>query len=402
MTESTTCVIAGGGPAGMVLGLLLARAGVAVTLMEKHADFLRDFRGDTVHPSTLRLIDDLGLWDEFSTVPQSRIDHLGIDVDGRQLTLVDLRRLHQPHPYIAMVPQWDLLTMLAEAAQAEPTFTLRMSTEVTGLLREGDRVVGVRYRGPDGEGELTADLTVACDGRTSTVRRESGLPVREWPVPFDVWWFRLPRDADAEYSLVPRIEPGRVLIMIPREGYFQIAYLIPKGSDERLRARGLEVLRDEVAALVPEANASHLSSWDDVKLLDVKLNRLKRWHTDGLLCIGDAAHAMSPMGGVGINIAVQDAVGAATLLAEPLRRRHLRNADLAAVRRRRLPAAAITQALQRIMHRRLVVPVFAGADGKPPAVFVALLQKLPWLTAIPARVIGVGVRPERAPAYARR
>ncbi|MEI7545361.1 MAG: FAD-dependent oxidoreductase [Mycobacteriaceae bacterium] len=402
MPETTTCVIAGGGPAGMVLGLLLARAGVEVTLMEKHADFLRDFRGDTVHPSTLRLIDDLGLWDEFSTVPQSRIDHLGIDVDGRQVTLVDLRRLHQPHPYIAMVPQWDLLTLLAEAARAEPTFTLRMSTEVTGLLRDGDRVTGVRYRGPDGEGELTANLTVACDGRTSTVRRESGLPVREWPVPFDVWWFRLPRDADAEYSLVPRIEPGRVLIMIPREGYFQIAYLIPKGSDERLRARGLEVLRDEVAALVPEADASHLSSWDDVKLLDVKLNRLKRWHTDGLLCLGDAAHAMSPMGGVGINIAVQDAVGAATLLAEPLRRRHLRNADLAAVRRRRLPAAAITQALQRIMHRRLVVPVFAGADGKPPAVFVALLQRLPWLTAIPARVIGVGVRPERAPAYARR
>jgi 2-polyprenyl-6-methoxyphenol hydroxylase-like FAD-dependent oxidoreductase len=402
MPETTTCVIAGGGPAGMVLGLLLARAGVEVTLMEKHADFLRDFRGDTVHPSTLRLLDDLGLWDEFSKVPQSRIDHLGIDVDGRPLTLVDLRRLHQPHPYIAMVPQWDLLNLLAEAAQAEPTFKLRMSTEVTGLLREGDRVTGVRYRSLDGEGELTADLTVACDGRTSTVRRESGLPVREWPVPFDVWWFRLPRDADAEYSLVPRIEPGRVLIMIPREGYFQIAYMIPKGSDERLRARGLEALRDEVAALVPEAEAANLTSWDDVKLLDVKLNRLKRWHTDGLLCIGDAAHAMSPMGGVGINIAVQDAVGAATLLAEPLRRRHVRNADLAAVRRRRLPAAAVTQALQRIMHQRLVVPVFAGADGKPPRVFVALLQKLPWLAAIPARVIGVGVRPERAPSFARR
>jgi 2-polyprenyl-6-methoxyphenol hydroxylase-like FAD-dependent oxidoreductase len=402
MPQTTTCAIVGGGPAGMVLGLLLARAGVQVTLMEKHADFLRDFRGDTVHPSTLRLIDDLGLWEEFSKVPQSRIDHLGLDVDGRQVTLVDLRRLHQPHPYIAMVPQWDLLNLLAEAARSEPTFTLRMSTEVTGLLRDGDRVTGVHYRGPDGEGELSADLTVACDGRTSTVRRESGLPVREWPVPFDVWWFRLPRDADAEYSLVPRIEPGRVLIMIPREGYFQIAYLIPKGSDERLRARGLEVLRDEVAALVPEADSSNLMSWDDVKLLDVKLNRLKRWHTDGLLCIGDAAHAMSPMGGVGINIAVQDAVGAATLLAEPLRRRQVRNADLAAVRRRRLPAAALTQALQRIMHRRLVVPVFAGADGKPPAVFVALLQKLPWLAAIPARVIGVGVRPERAPSFARR
>lgn len=402
MSESTTCAIVGGGPAGMVLGLLLARAGVEVTLLEKHADFLRDFRGDTVHPSTLRLIGDLGLWDEFSKVPQSRIDHLGIDVAGRQLTLVDFRRLDQPHPYIAMVPQWDLLNLLAEAARAESTFTLKMEHEVTGLLREGDRVSGVRFRGPAGEGELTAVLTVACDGRTSTVRSESGLPIQEWPVPFDVWWFRLPRDADAEYSLVPRTAPGQLLIMIPREGYFQMAYLIPKGSDERLRARGLEVFRDEVAALAPEAETSHLKSFDDVKLLDVKLNRLKRWHTDGLLCIGDAAHAMSPMGGVGINIAVQDAVGAATLLAEPLRRRNVTEADLVAVRRRRLPAAAVTQALQRLMHRRLVVPVFAGADGQPPRVFVALLQKLPWLAAVPARVIGVGVRPERAPAFARR
>jgi 2-polyprenyl-6-methoxyphenol hydroxylase-like FAD-dependent oxidoreductase len=402
MPETTTCAIVGGGPAGMVLGLLLARAGVEVTLLEKHADFLRDFRGDTVHPSTLRLIGDLGLWDEFSKVPQSRIDHLGIDVDGRQLTLVDFRRLDQPHPYIAMVPQWDLLNLLAEAARAESTFTLKMEHEVTGLLREGDRVSGVRFRGPAGEGELTAVLTVACDGRTSTVRSESGLPVREWPVPFDVWWFRLPRDADAEYSLVPRTAPGQLLIMIPREGYFQMAYLIPKGSDERLRARGLEVFRDEVAALAPEAETSHLKSFDDVKLLDVKLNRLKRWHTDGLLCIGDAAHAMSPMGGVGINIAVQDAVGAATLLAEPLRRRNVTDADLVAVHRRRLPPAAITQALQRILHRRLVVPVFAGADGNPPAAFVAVLEKLPWLAAIPARVIGVGIRPERAPAFARR
>ena len=386
----------------MVLGLLLARAGVDVTLLEKHADFLRDFRGDTVHPSTLRLLDDLGLWDRFAEIPHSRIDHLGFEVDGEQVTLVDFRRLHEPHPYIAMVPQWDLLNLLAAAAEKEPTFTLLMEHEVTGLLRDGARVSGVRYRSPGGAGELAADLVVACDGRTSTVRSESGLPVREWTVPFDVWWFRLPRDASGEYSLIPRTAPGRAVIMIPREGYFQIAFLIPKGSDAKLRARGLDAFRAQVASVAPEVEVAHLTSWDDVKLLDVKLNRLKRWHTGGLLCIGDAAHAMSPMGGVGINLAVQDAVGAATLLAGPLLRREVADTDLAAVRRRRLPPAAITQRLQRFLHRRLIVPVLGGADGTPPAAFVALLRMLPWLSAIPARVIGVGVRPERAPDFARR
>ena len=402
MPETTTCAIVGGGPAGMVLGLLLARAGVEVTLLEKHADFLRDFRGDTVHPSTLRLLDELGLWDRFSALPQSRIDHLEVPADGREMTLVDFTRLHQPHPYIAMVPQWDLLNLLAEAAEAEPSFTLRMEHEVTGLLRDGNRTTGVRYTSAAGDGALTADLTVACDGRTSTVRRESGLSVRDWPVPFDVWWFRLPNTRAGQYSLIPRMAPGRVLIMIPREGYFQIAYLIPKGSDAALRARGLDVFRGEVAELVPEAETSQLSSWDDVKLLDVKLNRLKRWHADGLLCIGDAAHAMSPMGGVGINLAVQDAVGTATLLAEPLRRRPLTDRDLAAVRRRRLPAVAITQGLQRAMHRRLVAPALGGADPEPPAAFAGVLRRLPWLSAIPAYVVGVGIRPERAPEFARR
>jgi len=402
MPATTTCAIVGGGPAGMVLGLLLARAGVEVTLLEKHADFLRDFRGDTVHPSTLRLLDELGLWDRFAALPQSRIDHLGAPARGREVTLVDFHRLRQPHPYIAMVPQWDLLNLLAEVAEAEPAFTLRLEHEVTGLLREGNRTTGVRYTSPAGEGELTAHLTVACDGRGSTVRRESGLSIRDWPVPFDVWWFRLPRNSDAEYSLIPRIAPGRVLIMIPREGYFQMAYLIPKGSDATRRARGLEAFREDVTALAPEADTSGLSSWDDVKLLDVKLNRLKRWHADGLLCIGDAAHAMSPIGGVGINLAVQDAVGAATLLAEPLRRRPLTDADLAAVRRRRVPAVAITQGLQRAMHRRLVAPVLRGADPEPPEALIGLLEKLPWLSVIPAYVVGVGIRPEHAPAFARR
>ena len=393
MTESTTCVIAGGGPAGMVLGLLLARAGVEVTLLEKHADFLRDFRGDTVHPSTLRLLDDLGLWHRFAQLPQSRVEQGALLVDGRPLTLVDFRRLRQPHPFIAMVPQWDLLNLLAEAARAEPTFTLRMSTEVTGLLRDGERVSGVAYRGPDGAGELSADLTVACDGRWSLVRREAGLSTREWPVPFDVWWFRLPQEAPGQYSLIPRTAPGRVLIMIPREGYFQIAYLIPKGTHEALRARGLETFRREVAELVPEADASHIQSWDDVKLLDARLNRAQRWYTPGLLCIGDAAHAMSPVGGMGINVAVQDAVGAATLLAKPLRDGTVGTKDLAAVQRRRMPPAAVTQAIQRTLHRTLIGPILAGRDAEPPAAAVALVRRLPWLTAIPAHVIGVGVRP---------
>lgn len=400
--DKTTCAIVGGGPAGMVLGLLLARAGVTVTLLEKHADFLRDFRGDTVHPSTLRLLDDLGLWERFSALPQSKVEHADVVSAGRQITLVDFRRLRQPHPYVAMVPQWDLLNLLAEAASQEPTFTLRMQHEVTGLLREGGRTTGVRYAAPDGDGELTADLTIACDGRGSVVRDASGLPVREWPVPFDVWWFRLPRDMAAEYSLFPRFGQGRLMIMIPREGYFQIGYLIPKGSDARLRARGLEAFKAEVGTLAPEADTSHLKSWDDVRLLDVRLNRLKRWHTDGLLCIGDAAHAMSPVGGVGINIAVQDAVGAATLLAEPLRRGRVTDRDLASVRRRRLPPAALTQGLQRLIHRRLVASIMSGAMAEPPRAFTALLRRLPWLAVIPAYVVGVGIRPERAPGFARR
>jgi len=402
MPETTTCAIVGGGPAGMVLGLLLARAGVEVTLLEKHADFLRDFRGDTVHPSTLRLIDDLGLWDRFSQLPQSRVEQGALSVDGRPLTVVDFRRLRQPHPYIAMVPQWDLLNLLAEAARAEPSFTLRMSTEVTGLVRDGDRVTGVAYRGPDGEGELGATLTVACDGRWSLVRREAGLSTREWWVPFDVWWFRLPQQTPGQYSLVPRIAPGQVLIIIPREGYFQIAYLIPKGNNDVLRARGLETFRREVAELVPEADTSHIRSWDDVKFLDARLNRAQRWYTSGLLCIGDAAHAMSPVGGVGINIAVQDAVGAATLLAEPLRTGAVATGDLADVQRRRLPPAAVTQAMQRTLHRTLIAPILAGRDADPPAAAVALIRRLPWQAAIPAQVIGDGDRPERAPTFARR
>ncbi len=402
MSDTTTCAIVGGGPAGLFLGLLLARAGVEVTVLEKHADFLRDFRGDTVHPVTLRLLDELGLFERFDALPHSRVEKGQFEVDGHLLTVVDFGRLHQPHPYVAMVPQWDLLDLIADAADAEPTFTLRMQSEVTGLLMNQGSVAGVRYTSPDGPGELRADLVVGCDGRTSVVRRDAGLPIREYPVPFDVWWFRLPRNQTAQYSLIPRTAPGRALIMIPREGYFQIAYLIPKGSDADIRARGLDAFQRELAALIPETSAEALTSWGDVKLLDVRLDRLRRWHRDGLLCIGDAAHAMSPVGGVGINLAIADAVAAAGLLAQPLKTRRLTDKHLAAVRRRRLLPTVVTQTMQRVLHRGLLGSVLQGREVRPPAAMVKLLERLPRLTAVPAYVIGVGLLPQHAPDFARR
>ncbi|MGH3531532.1 MAG: FAD-dependent oxidoreductase [Mycobacterium sp.] len=403
MEETTTCAIIGGGPAGMVLGLLLARAGVEVTLLEKHADFLRDFRGDTVHPTTMRLLDELGLWERFAALRFSEIRKATYESNGRSVTYVDFGRLRQPHPFVAMVPQWDLLNLLAESAQAEPSFTLRMRAEVTGLLSEDGRITGVRYQSPTGSGELRAELTVACDGRGSIARHEAGLKARDYPVNFDVWWFRLPSDGHTEFSFLPRIGPGKALGVIPREGYSQIAYLGAKGTDAQLRARGLDAFRRDIAELLPEAAESvcALKSMDDVKHLDVRVNRLRRWHTDGLLCIGDAAHAMSPMGGVGINLAVQDAVAAATLLAEPLRQHRVTGRDLAAVRRRRAVPTAVTQSVQRVLHR-LLGPILRGENPSPPEMVLRLVERLPWLSGVPAYFVGVGVRPERAPTFARR
>ena len=406
MSERTNCAVVGGGPAGMVLALLLARAGVDVTVLEKHGDFLRDFRGDTVHPSTIRLMDELGLGEKFAALPQSRLDMVSIrDERGRHLIVADFRRLKTPHPYVAMVPQWDLLDLLAEAGDAEPHFHLRMNTEVTDLVRDGGRVTGVRYRTADGAtGELRANLVVGCDGRWSAVRRLADLRPREYPVPMDTWWFRLPRDGNKRSSLTPGMRHGHFAVVIPREGYFQIAYLAPKATDERLRAEGLDAFRARIAEVLPEFadRTDKLRSMDDVKHLDVRLNLLRRWHVNGLLCIGDAAHAMSPVGGVGINLAVQDAVATARLLAGPLLRGSVRSGDLARIHRRRWLPTVLVQGIQRILHRSIVRPAIQGRRGGPPAPVMAILNRFPGLRFVPAYLIGIGFAPERAPGFARR
>jgi 2-polyprenyl-6-methoxyphenol hydroxylase-like FAD-dependent oxidoreductase len=389
----------------MVLGLLLARAGVEVTVLEKHGDFLRDFRGDTVHPSTLHLLDELGLGERFAKLPHSELREVAFPIDvDKSVVVADFRRLHVRYPYIAMVPQWDLLNLLAEVAQEEPSFTLRMRTEVTELIRESGRVRGVRYRTGEGAtGEIRADLTVACDGRWSIARQQAELQPKEFPVPIDAWWFRLPRlPEDNPSALMPRAGKRRFAIVIPREDFLQLAYIGKKGTDARLRANGIERFRQDIAELIPELKdrVDALASMDDVKHLDVRLNRLRRWHVDGLLCIGDAAHAMSPVGGVGINLAVQDAVAAATLLAEPLRQGTVSPAVLAKVRARRLLPTVLVQALQRFMHRVLVDPIIEGRRMGPPKPVLALMRRVPQMSIVPAYLIGVGLRPEHAPPFA--
>ncbi|MBN6057908.1 FAD-dependent oxidoreductase, partial [Nonomuraea sp. RK-328] len=399
--EKTGVLVSGGGPAGMMLGLLLARAGIEVTVLEKHGDFLRDFRGDTVHPATVRLIDELGLGEAFRALPQSRLGNLSLPApDGTLVTLGDFTTLPAPYDHIAMVPQWDLLNLLAKAAGEEPGFSLRMETEATALVRDGDRVVGVRYRTSDGrEGEIRAELTVGCDGRHSTLRRAARLTPREFPVPFDVWWFRLPRppaERGAPAGITPIARGSELLLCLTRPDYYQVAYLTTKGSDALLRREGIERFRARVARLRPDFadRVDHLASMDDVHVLDVRLNRLRRWYRDGLLLIGDAAHAMSPAGGVGINLAIQDAVAAAALLAGPLRRHAVTVADLAAVQRRRQPPTVIVQSAQRLLQRAMFGMRVEGRRSGPPRALLFLVRAFPWLRAVPARFVGFGPRPE--------
>jgi 2-polyprenyl-6-methoxyphenol hydroxylase-like FAD-dependent oxidoreductase len=402
----------------MMLALLLARAGIEVTVMEKHADFLRDFRGDTVHASTLRLLDELGLSDAFAAVPHRMIESVTATIQNTPLR-VDLTKLPGPHKHIALVPQWDFLEMLVSAADAEPTFRLMRSTEVVEPLwsggRErsdpgngaGGRVTGVRYRNADGDiNEMRADLVVACDGRVSTLRSAAGLTPRNFGAPMDVWWFRLPRHEGDPAGLNGIFQSGHGCALIDRGDYFQIAYLIRKGADSAMRAEGIESLRRQVTELAPwlADRVATLTSFDEVKLLDVQLNRLRRWYADGLLLIGDAAHAMSPIGGVGINLAVADAVAAGRMLAEPLRRGSVTTRDLAKIQARRWLPAAVIQRVQRLVQDRAIAVALSGPTGGVGAapLGVRIAARFPALRAVVGYGVAIGPLPEHAPAYARR
>jgi len=392
------CCIAGGGPAGMMLGFLLARAGVRTLVLEKHGDFLRDFRGDTVHPSTLRIVDELGLLDAFLERPHQKLEVIGGWFGNKHVQLGDFRGLPKRYAFIAMMPQWEFLDFIADHARELPTFTLRMRAEATGLVEEAGRVVGVRGKAEDGEFVVRADCTFACDGRHSTLRAAAGLAVEDLGAPIDVLWFRVARDPAATDSSLARIAPGHFVVTIDRGDYWQCAFVIAKGGADALRARPIAEFRAQVVAAAPIL-AAHLDadvrSWDDVKLLTVAVDRLRQWSKPGLLCIGDAAHAMSPVGGVGINLAIQDAVASANALAAKLRSGTLADADLEAVQRRRLWPTRATQAAQLAIQDNVLVPVMSGANAELEVPLpMRIVTAAPLLQRGLARLLGMGIRPE--------
>lgn len=392
----TRCCIAGGGPAGMMLGLLLARAGAAVVVLEKHADFLRDFRGDTIHPSTLEIMRELGFLDEFLKLPHQKAGQLSVFVENTAFPVADFTRLSTYCKFLAFMPQWDFLTFVADQAKRYPGFDLRLEAEVTGLLEEEGRVAGVRATTPEGEWVIRAELTIGADGRDSAVREQAGLPVDHLGAPMDVLWMRLSRkESDLDRPLA-RFIRGGIFVMIYRETYWQCGYVIPKGGYDHIRQRELESFREELVNIAPSLadRVSELQHWDDIKLLTVAVNRLRHWYRPGLLCIGDAAHAMSPVGGVGINLAIQDAVAAANILAQPLAQGRLTTADLRRVQQRRLLPTRLTQRAQVLIQNRLISRVLSSDQPLSPPWLLRLMRYVPMLRGIPARLIGLGFRPE--------
>jgi 2-polyprenyl-6-methoxyphenol hydroxylase-like FAD-dependent oxidoreductase len=393
---TTKCCVAGGGPAGMMLAFLLARAGVDVVVLEKHADFFRDFRGDTVHPSTLEIMHELGLLDEFLKLPHQRVETLTAQIGDEHLQMIDFRHLPTRCKYIAMMPQWDFLNFLAEHGKRYKTFGLYMKTEATELIEEGGRIAGLRAKAPDGDVMIRADLVVGCDGRHSTLREKAGLKSNDYGAPMDVLWFRMSRKDRDSADTFGHIEAGKMMIMLARGDYWQCAYVIPKGGIDRIRAEGLDAFRKRVLEMSPflSDRIGELKSWDDIKLLSVTVDRLQKWWRPGLICIGDAAHAMSPIGGVGINMAVQDAVAAANQLAVPLRAGKVTDDDLQAIQERRTLPVRFTQWLQLTLQKRVISRVLESQQRPTPPIFFRLFEVFPVLRRIPAWLLGVGIRPE--------
>ena len=396
-TITTRCCIVGGGPAGMMLGYLLGRAGVETLVLEKHADFFRDFRGDTVHPSTLQVMDELGLIGEFLKLPHQQLQKMDGQFGGTSIRIADISRTRANYPFIAFMPQWDFLNFLRENGKRFASLKVMMNADATDLVWSGDRVVGVMANTPEGPVEIRADLTIGCDGRHSAVRQCAGLEVEEIGAPMDVLWFRAGRHADENESLFARVDSGKMMVTFDRGDYWQCAYVIAKGQYDAVKARGLDAFRDDVIGMAPilKSGMSDVKTWDDVKLLTVAINRLERWTRPGLLCIGDAAHAMSPVGGVGVNLAVQDAVATANLLAAKLVSGCPSEDELDSVRRRREFPMRMTQAMQVVVQNNIISA--ALKPGNQPLrvpLFARVVNAVPWLQGITARFVALGVRPE--------
>ncbi len=387
----------------MMLGYLLGRAGIDTLVLEKHADFFRDFRGDTVHPSTLQVMDELGLIDGFLKLPHQQLQKMDGNFGGDSIRIADLGRLKVKYPFIAFMPQWDFLNFLRESGKRFASLKVMMNADATDLIRSGDAVVGVKANTPEGPVEIRADLIIGCDGRHSIVRQRADLEVEEIGAPMDVLWFRAGKRASETESVFARVETGKMMVTFDRGDYWQCAYVIAKGQYDAVKTRGLDVFRGDVIGMAPilKSGMSDVKTWDDVKLLTVAINRLKRWTLPGLLCIGDAAHAMSPVGGVGVNLAVQDAVATANLLAARLAEGCPTEDELDAVRRRREFPVRITQAMQVMVQNNLISVALKPGDRPLKApLFARLINALPWLQGVTARFVGLGARPEhvRSPA----